>query len=115
MKSKNCSVCHASFSCNSSGIGAACWCSQYPAIESPKAGQDCCCPDCLRKTVKEEINHLMQTKTKDVLIEIAGKYSGKESLIEGIDYYMEKGLWVFTAWYHLKRGHCCESGCRHCP
>ncbi|MEM8586251.1 MAG: DUF5522 domain-containing protein [Bacteroidota bacterium] len=20
-----------------------------------------------------------------------------------------------TAAYHLKRGHCCKSGCRHCP
>ncbi|MFD2200303.1 DUF5522 domain-containing protein [Shivajiella indica] len=32
------------------------------------------------------------------------------------DYYMnEKGLMVFTAQYHLKRGFCCGSGCRHCP
>jgi hypothetical protein len=22
---------------------------------------------------------------------------------------------VFTAAYHLKRGECCHSGCRHCP
>jgi hypothetical protein len=22
---------------------------------------------------------------------------------------------VFTATYHLKRGYCCNSGCRHCP
>jgi hypothetical protein len=31
------------------------------------------------------------------------------------DYYMEDGLMVFTAAYHLKRGSCCGSGCRHCP
>lgn len=31
------------------------------------------------------------------------------------DYYIENGLYVFTAHFHLKRGHCCESGCRHCP
>jgi hypothetical protein len=31
------------------------------------------------------------------------------------DYYMENGLMVFTAAYHLKRGSCCGSGCRHCP
>ena len=31
------------------------------------------------------------------------------------DYYMEDGLLVFTAAYHLKRGFCCGSGCRHCP
>ncbi|MBX2967241.1 MAG: hypothetical protein KF845_13935 [Cyclobacteriaceae bacterium] len=31
------------------------------------------------------------------------------------DYYFENGLLVFTAHYHLKRGYCCRSGCRHCP
>jgi len=31
------------------------------------------------------------------------------------DYYFENGLMVFTAAYHLKRGYCCGSGCRHCP
>jgi hypothetical protein len=27
----------------------------------------------------------------------------------------ETGLFVFTATYHLERGTCCDSGCRHCP
>lgn len=31
------------------------------------------------------------------------------------DFYYENGLIVFTAAYHLKRGYCCNSGCRHCP
>jgi hypothetical protein len=32
------------------------------------------------------------------------------------DYYLnEKGYIVFTEAYHLKRGYCCENGCRHCP
>jgi hypothetical protein len=22
---------------------------------------------------------------------------------------------VFTEVYHLRRGYCCQSGCRHCP
>jgi hypothetical protein len=31
-------------------------------------------------------------------------------------YYLSKeGYVVFTEKYHLKRGHCCKSGCRHCP
>ncbi len=25
------------------------------------------------------------------------------------------GYVVFTRLHHLGRGHCCESGCRHCP
>jgi hypothetical protein len=36
-------------------------------------------------------------------------------LVEGEDYYLENGYLVFTAKYHLKRGYCCGSGCRHCP
>jgi hypothetical protein len=36
-------------------------------------------------------------------------------LQEGIDYYIEKGYWVFTEHFLLRRGHCCGSGCRHCP
>src|SRR5437588_417705 len=35
--------------------------------------------------------------------------------VEGVDYYVENGRWVFTAAFHLKRGFCCGSGCRHCP
>ena len=31
------------------------------------------------------------------------------------DYYFDGPYLVFTAAYHLKRGTCCGSGCRHCP
>jgi hypothetical protein len=45
------------------------------------------------------------------------KEAGSENtpLIEGEDYYWENGLMVFTSAYLLKRGYCCDSGCRHCP
>lgn len=36
-------------------------------------------------------------------------------LVEGIDYYLENGYWVFTEHYLRRRGKCCGSGCRHCP
>lgn len=40
----------------------------------------------------------------------------KQALIEGKDYYLnEQGLLVFTEKYHLERGYCCGSGCKHCP
>jgi hypothetical protein len=32
------------------------------------------------------------------------------------DYYLSKeGYIVFTEKYHLKRGYCCQNGCKHCP
>lgn len=32
-----------------------------------------------------------------------------------VDYYFDGPYLVFTTAYHLKRGFCCQSGCRHCP
>lgn len=32
------------------------------------------------------------------------------------DYYLSpEGYIVFKEKYHLKRGYCCKSGCKHCP
>jgi len=31
------------------------------------------------------------------------------------DFYWDGPYMVFTAAYHLRRGYCCNSGCRHCP
>ncbi len=44
-----------------------------------------------------------------------GPTSPEAELQEGLDYYLEHGLFVFTAAFLLKRGYCCDSGCRHCP
>ena len=30
-------------------------------------------------------------------------------------YLSEEGYIVFTAKYHLNRGYCCKSNCKHCP
>lgn len=35
--------------------------------------------------------------------------------LEPEDFYYEGPYLVFTAAYLLKRGYCCNSGCRHCP
>ena len=34
---------------------------------------------------------------------------------EGEDFYWEGPYMVFTEAWHLKRGYCCGSACRHCP
>ncbi|HNA41229.1 MAG TPA: DUF5522 domain-containing protein [Saprospiraceae bacterium] len=45
------------------------------------------------------------------------KFTTREGLevTEDIDFYVENGYYVFTAHYLLRRGYCCQSGCRHCP
>ncbi len=40
----------------------------------------------------------------------------KKKLKEGVDFYFNvDGLMVLTEQYHLNRGKCCESSCKHCP
>ena len=41
--------------------------------------------------------------------------SAKEELLGPEDFYMEGPYMVFTEAYHLRRGYCCNSNCRHCP
>jgi hypothetical protein len=42
-------------------------------------------------------------------------FSKRHSLSEE-DYYLSpEGYIIFTEKYHLKRGYCCKSGCKHCP
>jgi hypothetical protein len=50
--------------------------------------------------------------------EVAGLKSKKaepQPLQAGDYYFNSQGLMVFTEQYHLRRGYCCGSGCRHCP
>ena len=42
-------------------------------------------------------------------------YNKRIELTEEDFYLNEQGYRVFTEKYHIKRGHCCKSGCKHCP
>ena len=111
MTNKSCSICHSSFACGNTSQQA-CWCSQYPTILPIEEGQDCRCPNCLTNIIKEKISDFVQNNP--VKMAIPKQYHNAQ-LIEDIDYYIEDGKWVFTEWYHRKRGSCCGNGCRHCP
>ena len=40
----------------------------------------------------------------------------KKNNLSSEDYYLSpEGYIIFTEKYHLKRGYCCKSGCKHCP
>ena len=40
----------------------------------------------------------------------------KRKDMDSKDYYLsDDGYIVFTESYHLKRGCCCKSSCKHCP
>ena len=79
-----------------------CWCEQTEVPEAmlsrlPKesVGRICVCASCVTE------HH--QTH-------------GNRPVSEARDYYTDElGRVVFTEAYHLRRGYCCDQGCRHCP
>lgn len=97
---KTCWRCGARFECGSRDGAVQCWCEDLPPIQPTTAGADCLCPACLTTEVS------LQNRKAD---------RSSSAMVEGVDYYMEGAAVVFTAGYHLRRGSCCGSGCRHCP
>lgn len=92
MQSKTCSQCKNLVLCNS--LTQSCWCMTYPGVLITDAEKDCMCPNCLALVIAQNEN--MASNIQE-------------------NYYIENGLYVFTEAYHLKRGYCCQNGCRHCP
>lgn len=88
----------------------------YPAIILIDDNQtECFCETCLSKITQEKIIQTLNSLNLQESILVAKNYQNHEKLSEGIDYFVEQGSYVFTKWYHLKRGICCQNGCRHCP
>ena len=92
IRMKSCPRCGASLSCGAKA--GSCWCAELPAVPVVDPATDCLCRACLTA-------------------ELAGNTDAM--LLEGRDFYREGAAIVFTAAYHLRRGFCCGSGCRHCP
>ena len=107
---KICTRCRAVFTCGAAQRDEGCWCERLPHVPVIADEQaDCFCPQCLSEAI-------VGLNPAELELPHAGKQkSSLPQLREGEDYYLEGGAMVFTAFYHLKRGYCCDSGCRHCP
>jgi len=92
---------------------AGCWCDHLPNVSlAVNASGDCFCPSCLRLAIEK----LSRAQDFTGANSFAGAdVSSFSSLVEGEDYYLEGEGIVFTGGHHLRRGYCCQSGCRHCP
>ncbi len=91
-----------------------CWCRELPPLPTEDYNEESClCPSCLTKEIlcSQERLNLSSSQIEKLKAHIP-VYEG---LREGYDYYIENGLFVMTAWNHLRRGDCCGSRCRHCP
>jgi len=110
---KSCSICGMPFHCGCQC--EQCWCADYPAIMPPDFSRDCQCSSCLAKSIGKHIEQKLDTLSLDDALALAKPFAGNKRLIEGIDYRIENGLWIFSRWYLLKRGYCCGEACKHCP
>jgi hypothetical protein len=112
-KRKCCSSCGADFTCGPEFTEQSCWCEELPHVPLlAGADQDCLCPTCLGEaiaTLSLSKNQAATPASGNVVM------NSSPTLVEGTDYYCEGPAIVFTASYLLRRGYCCESGCRHCP
>jgi len=115
---KNCSKCGAAFGCGVSSTSG-CWCADLPHLElagglagAPSAASDldCICPKCL----SEAIGQAAENENK-ASYSLGPQAPIPAPLIENEDFYLEGPTMVFNARFLLRRGYCCESGCRHCP
>lgn len=69
----------------------------------------------LRPSVKL-INVMKKEATAEMNAEQErGNGNSPLTLVEGVDYYFEDALMVFTAHFLRRRGYCCGNSCRHCP
>lgn len=110
-----CTACNINFQCEVEKA-TNCWCAQLPTVLPIEEVTSCLCPSCLQERTKAAIQQYVEEVKLGIRKNEATKYvENTQKMAEGIDYYLENGLLVMSSWYHLKRGYCCGSGCRHCP
>ena len=91
--------------CSPAAYKGQCWCAsvKFPdalleQIPPEFRNKACLCRDCVTQFHQQ-----------------AGKNAPARKLLPDDFYFDSSGLMVFTAAYHLRRGYCCDSRCRHCP
>lgn len=104
---KYCPICNSLFECKVGDV-INCQCNAIQLTDADrnflsKTTFDCVCINCLKK-----IQHNVALANGNTFP------TKKEDFVEGLHYYIENSNWVFTEYYHLLRGYCCKSGCRHC-
>ena len=104
---KSCPRCEKPFECKVNNI-TQCQCYGLQISEATQeylqqTQYDCLCAKCL-----QELDNIVKTASETPLPRRYGEFQ------EGLHYYVENGLLVYTEFYHIQRGYCCGSGCRHC-
>jgi hypothetical protein len=93
----------------------ACWCEEFtlPVHFLRYLEEGALAPACFCRACFTELDRLARSvdAPEDILQQAQAIRRPNEP-----DFYLDElGRTVFTTSYHLKRGYCCDSGCRHCP
>jgi len=122
----HCVKCGVDMACGADSDTPSCWCKGFPRLP-PEVGVDgsqCLCPNCLGLVLNRSVERGIEEKGVSAMVVLASENGinsvsdtvrGKPGLVEHVDFQIENGKYVFSSWYHLKRGYCCGSGCRNCP
>ncbi len=124
--STRCAKCDVDMLCGALGGETNCWCKGFPRLplETCTDLNQCLCPSCLGSSLNSHVRQGVEVRGVEAMVSLASQNcvdpegksgNGEAELIEFVDYQIEDGNYVFSPWYHLKRGYCCGSGCRNCP
>ncbi len=102
-----CKRCDVPFECKVNDISN-CQCNRISLSENTNAfisetNYNCLCANCLN-----ELESLVNNNHN-----LRGSINS-QNLKEGVHFYKENGLFVFTELYHYLKASCCGNGCRHC-
>ncbi len=102
-----CKRCDATFECKANDI-LNCQCNGITLSENTKTfisetKYNCLCANCLNELESLVNNNYSLRGTLN-----------PQTLKEGVHFYKEDGLFVFTELYHFLKGSCCGNSCRHC-
>ena len=99
----------------------ACWCQEIivPQALLRRLAENSSEPACLCRLCLETLARLSRDRSDfEAILEEARVLVLTRAVVDLAepDFYLDEfGNTVFTAAYHLKRGNCCGSQCRHCP
>ena len=122
----HCVKCGVDMACGADSDTPSCGCKGFPRLPSEAGGDgsQCLCPKCLGFVLNRSVERGIEEKGVSAMVVLASENGinsvsdtvrGKPGLVEHVDFQIENGKYVFSSWYHLKRGYCCGSGCRNCP
>jgi len=122
-RDERCPLCHGDNHCRVAKghlYKGACWCQEIivPGAVLNRLAADSIEPACLCRPCLETVARIARDldNTDAILAEVHRVIVKKNPEPAEEDFYLDAdGNTVFTAAYHLKRGNCCDSGCRHCP